>query len=166
MMKKTKTVTVVLTAIYCVLVAWIILLKMSTFSQITFLDDLRSVNWIPFHYDVEHPYHMSEVRNNLLIFIPLGIYFRMLNIGWGKAILYGMAFSFSLEVLQFVFALGATDITDLITNTAGTGFGVIGYNLLAFAFRKREKLDKTLCVLASIATALLLALVAMLLIMN
>ena len=58
--EKTKTVTVVLTAIYCVLVAWIILLKMSTFSQITFLDDLRSVNWIPFHYDVEHPYNLTE----------------------------------------------------------------------------------------------------------
>ena len=166
MMKKTKTVTVVLTAIYGVLVAWIILLKMSTFSQIALLDDLRSVNWIPFHYDVEHPYHMSEVRNNLLIFIPLGIYFRMLNIGWGKAILYGMAFSLSLEVLQFVFALGATDITDLITNTAGTALGVIGYNILAVMFRKREPLNKTLCVLASVATVLLLALVAALLIMN
>ena len=165
-MKQTKTLTVVLTAIYGVLVAWIILLKMSPFSQIALLDDLRSVNWIPFHYDVEHPYHLSEVRNNFLVFIPLGIYFRMLNIGWEKAILYGMAFSFSLEVLQFVFAVGATDITDIITNTAGTVIGVIGYNVLALIFQKREKLDQILCVLASIATALLLALVTILLIMN
>jgi glycopeptide antibiotics resistance protein len=166
MTKKTKTVTLVLTAIYGALVTWIILLKMSTFSEIALWDDLRSVNWTPFYYDVEHPYHMSEVRNNLLIFIPLGIYFRMLNIGWGKAILYGMAFSFSLEVLQFVFALGATDITDLITNTAGAVIGVIGYNVLALMFRKRETLDKTLRILATIATALLLVLVAVLLIMN
>ena len=55
----TKSVSIVLTAIYSFMVIWIILFKMSTLSEITYLDHIRNINLIPFHYDVERSYHLS-----------------------------------------------------------------------------------------------------------
>ncbi len=162
----TKSVSIVLTAIYSFMVIWIILFKMSTLSEITYLDHIRNINLIPFHYDVERSYHLSEVLKNVMFFIPLGVYFKMLRFTNAKAILFGMTFSLSLEILQFILAVGATDITDIITNTTGTAIGVGIYSLLALVFRKREKLDKLLCILASICTILFISFMAILLLAN
>ncbi len=166
MKNKTKTVTIVLTVIYAIIVVWIILFKLSTLSEIAYLDRIRNINLIPFHYDEERSYHLSEVLYNVMIFIPLGVYFRILKITNTKAILFGMAFSIGLEILQFILAVGATDITDIITNTTGATVGVGIYGLLSLMFRKSEKLDKVLCILASICTTLLVAFLALILIAN
>ena len=166
MKSKTKSVTAVLTSIYAVIVVWIILFKMATLSEITYLDHIRNINLIPFHYDVERSYHLSEVLKNVMLFIPLGVYFKMLRFTNAKAILFGMTFSLGLEILQFVLAVGATDITDIITNTTGTAIGVGFYGLLFLVFRKSKKLDKILCILASICTMFLIALIALLLFFN
>ena len=101
-----------------------------------------------------------------MFFIPLGVYFKMLRFTNAKAILFGMTFSLSLEILQFILAVGATDITDIITNTTGTAIGVGIYSLLALVFRKREKLDKLLCIFASICTILFISFMAILLLAN
>ena len=68
--------------------------------------------------------------------------------------------------MQFVFAVGATDITDVISNTLGTVIGVGIYGSLAFIFHKNEKLDKGLCIVASICTVLLLVFIVLLLLVN
>ena len=93
MTNKTKPVTIALTAIYLFIVAWIILFKLSTLSEIAHLDHIRKINLIPFHYDEEQSYHLTEVLKNVMIFIPLGIYFKLLKITGKKAILCGMTFS-------------------------------------------------------------------------
>ena len=41
------------------------------------------------------------------------------------------AFSFAVEVIQYVFAIGATDITDVIMNTFGGFIGLAGYAAMA-----------------------------------
>ena len=166
MKSKTKSITVALTAIYFFMVVWIILFKMSTLSEIPYLDHIRNINLIPFHYDEETSFHLSEVLENVMIFIPLGIYFKMLKITGKKAILCGLTFSLCLEVLQFILAVGVTDITDIITNTIGTAIGIGIYVLLFRIFKKSEKLDKALRVLASICTILFICLIALLLIAN
>ena len=101
-----------------------------------------------------------------MIFIPLGVYLKMLKITDAKAILFGMTCSLGLEILQFILAVGATDITDIMTNTAGTAIGVGIYAILSLVFRKSEKLDKVLCILASICTFLLISMIAILLFAN
>ena len=89
-----------LTAIYSFMVVWIILFKMSALSEIAYLGHIRSLNLIPFHYDEETAYHLSEVAQNVMIFIPLGVYLKMLRITDTKAILFGLTFSLCLEILQ------------------------------------------------------------------
>ena len=129
--KKTqKNITVILLAVYVLAMIWIILFKMSMFNEIFRLDRIRSINLIPFHYDDETAYHKSEVMMNIIIFAPLGIYLKMLKAGNIKIILCGLGISILFESLQFIFGIGASDITDVITNTAGTAAGAGLYCIL------------------------------------
>ena len=148
------------------MVVWIILFKMATLSEISNLGYIRNINLIPFYYDVERTYHLSEVMNNVVIFVPFGVYLKMLKLKSTKAILLGAGFSMVLEILQFILGVGATDITDVITNTLGVAIGVGIYCILSRVFKKNEKLNKVLSILASICTMLLVAFVALLILLN
>lgn len=66
------------------------------------------------------------------------------------------------EVLQFIFAIGGSDITDLLGNTLG---GMIGSGVYV-VFRKlfRTKVNKILNSLASIGTLGILALALLLIV--
>jgi len=167
--RKTDRLTLILTAVYVVLLIWIVLFKLSSPGEIPELlrtDGIRALNWIPFHYDIENSSHLTEVLENIAIFIPLGVYFGMLGIGAGKTVLTGILMSLLFETTQYAFAIGAADITDLITNTAGTAIGVGGYGLLSRAVHNTDKLNRALNTVALICTATIIILIAMLFIMN
>ncbi len=64
---------------------------------------------------------------NVLIFIPLGIFFLLLiskESTISKAALFFMTCSLSIEVLQYVLRVGQFDIDDITLNTLG---GMVGY---------------------------------------
>lgn len=116
--KKTNLIKV-LFVIYCLLIVWIILFKFSlSLNDIFVLDKIRKINLIPFYYsnEIGFNFHFKEVLDNLLIFIPFGIYLKMLNKDNKKIILFGFVFSLALKICQFIFKIGATDVIDLITN--------------------------------------------------
>lgn len=82
----------------------------------------RNINLTPFAY------MFSDYRNsllNVLLFVPLGF---LLPVLWKRfrpvwlTTLFGLGFSLSIELLQ-LFTLRATDVNDLMTNTAGTILG-------------------------------------------
>lgn len=81
------------------------------------LPHFRSINLIPFYYPNKTTYQIREVLDNLIIFIPFGLYLKTLNINSDRTIFLGFLLSISLELSQYIFCLGASDITDLITNT-------------------------------------------------
>ena len=168
-MKKFKNIDMIkiLFAIYCFLLVWIILFRLSfSIQDIIGLDKIRSINLIPFYYSNEVNSHFKEVIENLLIFIPFGVYLRMINKNNKIIILYGFLLSLALEISQFIFKLGASDITDLITNTLGTTIGVLGYCLLEKIFKNKEKINKVLKIIALIVTILFCSLMMLLLIAN
>ena len=70
----------------------------------------------------------------------------------------------SLELSQYIFCIGASDITDLITNTTGVLVGVGLYYLLKKIFK--EKTNKIILVLASIITILFVSLIVIILVNN
>ena len=80
-MKKT---THILFTIYIFLVIWIILFKLSV--SIDQLPHFRSINLIPFYYPNKTGFQIREVLDNLIIFIPFGLYLKTLNINKLKAI--------------------------------------------------------------------------------
>jgi len=160
-------ITKILFGIYIFFLLWIILFKLSfSFSQFIGLSKEQSINLIPFYYPAEVNFHLKEVIANIIIFIPLGVYLKMLDVNSKKVILYGIVFSILLEVSQFIFKIGASDITDLITNTVGTILGVCGYILLERTFKNKEKINDVLIIISLIFTILFLLLIILLIMSN
>ena len=158
--------TRILFAVYTLILAWILLFKMS-FS----IDELyknRSINIIPFMGSVivNGKIDTSEIINNIIVFIPVGIYVCMLKKDWSilKKISVGFFISLGIEVLQFVLAIGATDITDLIGNTFGGIVGIGVFYLFSKVFK--NKTNNVINILALIATILLIVLISILLFVN
>lgn len=78
----------------------------------------------------------ENVLGNIFLFIPLGILLPILMKKNGKSILlYGICVSLSIEIIQFIFGLGSTDIDDLIFNAIGV---LIGYLLFHFIKSKTK----------------------------
>lgn len=165
---KEKRRTAILFALYGLILIWIVLFKMSfSLEDILMLRTERSVNWIPFHYAAEvGQFHKREVFLNVLIFIPVGIWLKMFAIPTRKAAFLGLLSSLALETCQFLFAIGASDITDLLTNTLGTAVGVCLYALLRKLFPNKQKTDRFLNTAATAALLLFTALTALLFLAN
>ena len=163
--KKLNLVTV-LAFIYILFLIWLIMFKLSTPSEIMTMEHRRSINMIPFHYDVETTAHFEEVIYNILVFIPFAVYLRMLRKESKKVILAGFALSFSMELLQYVIGIGATDITDLIGNVCGTATGVGIYGALCALFKNKERLDRIISIVALVCTIMIGGLIAILLLAN
>ena len=85
---------------------------------------------IPYENVYEGDIPLFEAFLNLLIFVPFGIYLKMVGLSNKRIILSGFSLSLIFEISQYFFKLGATDITDLITNTFGTVVGLYAYVLL------------------------------------
>ncbi len=120
------------------------------------LDTVRSINLIPFYYDKEigTAFHLKEVLENLLIFVPMGIYLQMLLPKCrfhGKLIIIAGT-SLLLEGAQYVLAIGRSDITDLITNFMGGLLGLALYGMMARLLKNRETADKLFFILAVIVS--------------
>jgi len=142
-----------LLALYIMTLIWIVLFKL-TFNISKIINYRhRSLNLIPFAAPsrVHGRINYEEIILNCLFFIPLGL---LLNVNFKKAgflpkLAFIVIFSVSAELIQYIFAIGATDITDVITNTAG---GIIGLKLydIKNKYIKTEKLDKIIIYVGSI----------------
>lgn len=165
-MRKEQKITLVLLVIYLIILTWIILLK-TQFSFST-LGHYRSVNLIPFAGSVviNGKVDLDEILNNFIVFIPVGLYLGMLMPKSSPLRKIAPIFGLSLlyEVIQFIFAIGASDITDLIMNTLGGAAGIF----LVFLITKllKEKTVKILNIAAIICTAAITAFIALLIGVN
>lgn len=98
---------------------------------------VRSLELVPFDAFLNAGGWFGPVFNtlgNIALFVPLGMLTVML---WRhtarpvlRTVLAGLLFSLLIETTQFLFALGRTDIDDLLLNTlgaaVGAGLGVLG----------------------------------------
>lgn len=120
---KQKRIAYIVFSVYFILLIWLVLFKFATsFSE---LPSMRNINLIPFYYNQETNTHLSEVLCNMIVFIPFGVYVQIFKENWKKEAKCLVIFltSFLFEAVQFIFAIGASDITDLIGNTFG---GIVG----------------------------------------
>ena len=119
-MRRTKRILITLFVLYLLFLGWAILFKLTLTPQL--LDHRRAFNLIPFYDNGSTAYALVlwEMRDNVILFLPYGLYLRLL--GWRSlktALLLFLGTSLCFEVLQFTCALGVGDVTDLITNTLG-----------------------------------------------
>lgn len=166
--RKKPYFTYVVFGLYLLILVWLVLFKLSfSFSDILMTERDRSINLIPFYYDVEvGAFHAKEVIMNVLVFIPLGIYLRMLDTPVKLSILIAFLSSLTFEIVQFIFAIGSSDMTDLITNTVGAAIGLGVYTLARLIFRKKGIADLVINVTASFFITVFLLLAAVLFIAN
>ena len=80
-----------------------------------------------------------NLTGNFAMFIPTGIMVPLIYKKYntfGKVTLFGFLMSLTIEILQLPFAVRASDVDDLILNTAGcmVGYGI--YALVRFLCRK------------------------------
>lgn len=131
-----KKLTKFVFIIYLVILTWLILFKLAIS-----LDEIASIqvlNLIPLKesFYLNGKLNLFEIGLNIIIFIPLGYYLKILfpNLKSYKVIILGLLLSLSYESLQYLFEIGVCDVTDLITNTSGTIIGFSIYQLLKNKF--------------------------------
>ena len=166
--KHQDAITNILSIIYLIVLVWVILMK----TEFSFKDlhSIRDINFIPFDKStiINSRISYMEIYLNILIFVPYGLYISMLKTNWSfiKKLIPIFLSSLLFETLQYIFAIGATDITDLIGNTLGGIIGIIFYFILDKLFKNRVKINKILNVLASISTISFILLAGVLILFN
>lgn len=145
---ESKKITKVLFLFYLAGLTWIILLKM----QLSWKDmpEIRNINLVPFGQPAmtNGTTDFDEIIGNILAFVPFGIFTGMLLEKESFLIKVVPVFFTSLlfEVAQYIFAIGASDITDLLMNTTGGIVGIVLFLILAKLFKdKTVKIFNTIC---------------------
>ena len=159
----TNRISQLLLGIYLVVLLWIILFKLGVEFE---YQDSRIINLNPFPELLQEGaiLDLSQVILNVLIFLPFGIYLQVLHPkkSFLKKLLYCFLLSLSLEVSQYIFKIGALDTTDLITNTSGGFLGLGLVKILQVWTGNPLKVQRTINVLASLGTILIVTLLVLL----
>ncbi len=158
--------------VYFLIMAKILFFKFITPMEL-FSDNretVRALSLIPFKSIYNYvarsgfgnPIVVLNVIGNILIFIPLGTVLLLLSENPSPKNVIKTVFFTSLlvEVIQFIFAIGITDIDDIILNTIGGVLGVLFYNVLKLVFKKNETIKTVLIWLVLIVIVVYLVLLA------
>ena len=90
--------------------------------------------------DASSPFGAAfDILGNVALFVPLGLMLVLVVRRFWWPVLACAGFSFAVEVTQYVFSLGRTDVTDLICNTAG---GLVGALLAVLLLRLRPRMTR------------------------
>jgi len=163
---KSKKITLILMIFYLIALIWVIIFKLEF--SIKELPQIRNINLIPFNQPaiVNGKADISEIVLNVLAFIPYGLFIHILmdEKSMLKKLLIIFATSFILELIQYIFAIGASDITDIISNTSG---GIIGVVVSMFMEKLlRENRIKYINIVSTVCAIILTAIIVILLLTN
>lgn len=154
--------------VYIIILTWIILFKMQFDISSLEAMNLRNINLVPFAGSliVNNRVDISEIILNVVVFAPFGIYLCMLKEEWSfiKKVVPIFLASLIFETLQYIFAIGASDITDLLGNTLGGIIGIAVFVLLSKIFK--DKTIKIINILALIVTVVVILFLGLLIITN
>jgi glycopeptide antibiotics resistance protein len=153
-----------LLASYIMVLIWLVLFKLSLHISAVFHYHHRSLNLVPFAAPsrINGKINYMEMVYNCLFFIPFGLLLSVnfKRVGFFTKLACIMVFSICAELTQYIFAIGATDITDVITNTAGGLLGLIIY-ILSKKLIASEKLDWVIISLGIVLLVIFLAIDAL-----
>lgn len=103
---------------------------------------IQSINYIPFSdWNIDRGGLIRDILLNITLFFPFGFLLQMINKKNKISLLQifiPFTASISIEVLQYIFSVGVTDITDVICNTLGAVFGTISCLVFNIVFKKSK----------------------------
>lgn len=141
-------------------------------------ESLRSVNLIPFNSIKEFimvDNGFGQVRivdmniwGNILMFVPAGIYIILhkKHRSIMKNLFIILLSSLAIEATQFIFALGALDIDDIILNVMGGFIGLAFYKMFEKLFKDENRIRTAISILSLIVGLPSLVLTLLLFITN
>jgi len=142
--------------LYLLALLWLVLFKFSSdIFSILAHHQATTISLVPFVGN-----RLREMFDNFIFFVPLGL---LLGINYKLVSLkrktaFVLVVSLVVEIIQFIFAIGIADITDVIMNTLG---GFVGLALYDVTLRRKniksDKLDLLLDVSITVVIAVLLA---------
>lgn len=139
MENRKHNLTIFVFGIYMLLLIWLVLFKFAL--SIEEIPHMRNINLIPFSQSVlvNGQLELSEIIYNILVFVPFGVYISIFfsTQSLVKKVLCCIGLSISFEVIQYVFAIGASDITDVIGNSIGGIIGILFYAIFSRLFKDR-----------------------------
>jgi glycopeptide antibiotics resistance protein len=154
---KTHGLSLFLFFVYVATLIWIIVFKLNI--DFSYMGQKRSMNLIPFDKPliINGKADLGEIIMNILIFVPLGIYFDILFKKWHflKKLIVVALTSLILESSQYILAIGAFDITDIITNTTGGIIGIAVFKCMVLLLGNGPKAQKVFNFFALIITILI-----------
>ena len=158
---KSKQLTQGLFGIYLIALFWIIIFKLNL--SLIPLGSRRSINLIPFAASAAINGHIdwAEPLLSALVFVPFGLYAANLFKPIGFKVKLIIAVSVFCEVVQFIFGIGATDITDVINNTLGGIIGLFVYQGVKIGVQNSDKMQKVINQIAVVGTILCVALLVL-----
>ena len=136
-----------LLALYLVTLIWLVLFKLQYNILSVFNYHQRSLNLTPFTATG----NFREMIDN--VGLLLNVNFK--EIGFLPKFAFVLVLSLTFEIIQFIFAIGATDITDVITNTVGGFLGLKLYGL-SNKHMNQKKLDRVIIFVGILLLVLLL----------
>lgn len=140
--KEFRIYTIALFVIYLIILTWGILFKFKfNIFELHNLFGKRTIILKPFFLK-DSRFYKFDVFSNILAFVPFGVYLSALRCE--KKIIVSILtciasiFNTSLfyETVQYIFAIGCADVSDLISNTIGGMVGIAIYYIMFAVFRK------------------------------
>ncbi|WP_438493388.1 VanZ family protein [Paenibacillus sp. IHBB 3054] len=136
-----QVIVYLLFIVYALFTVQVILFKTIPITSIFKADTaLRSVNLFPFHTiygffadeSIGSDRMVTNVLGNIGIFIPLGLAAAYIGKSrtWGFKVAFVFSVSMAFEIIQYIFALGSSDIDDILLNCAGGVIGIALYKAL------------------------------------
>lgn len=112
----------------------------------------RSINIIPFNDLFKGVYNQLDVFGNIILFIPFGLIVKIYkpSLKFKNSFILFFIVSFLFEAFQYIFAIGASDVTDIIYNVLGGVLGIGIYKILKFIFKKEDTANKIIIVMGSV----------------
>jgi glycopeptide antibiotics resistance protein len=151
---KVKTLSKILFGFYLLFLLWLVLFKFTLHFAKVFSSHIRGINLIPFA-GLAQGSSLVQLGLNLVFFVPFGL-FLSVNLkqpSFRRKLAYIFLFSVAVELIQFIFAIGITDITDVIANTAG---GLLGLALYEVGHRYIDSKKLDTWIAATVGTFLIL----------
>ena len=143
-------------AFYLVILFGLLFMKAHSFSSINIVPFYSIGNYLFSDDKLLRAFAFSNVVGNIILFVPLGVYLPLFirEKGILKNVLWIILISALVEILQFVFRVGASDIDDVILNGLGGFIGIIAYRILLKMFVDYSKVKFAVTLIAPIAAIL------------
>ena len=137
LLEKKKVMVFLLFIIYILIILRLTIFRSYTYSE-TQLSLLLFIDLVDIYKNIGMWQFLRLFIGNIGWFIPFGFLLSMLlkKSVFFKVVMFGLAFSFVIEMLQFILRKGVAELDDLILNVLGA---IIGYFLYRFLSIKKHK---------------------------